>query len=95
MLPLVGLIATYVFWLNKKAKLLRREFVSDFEESELVHATHNRNLVYQVLMRRADSSVYEMRVVWTPEGRRENGKVYSDVDEDSIREFDANSFLQS
>lgn len=95
MLPLVGAIAKYIIWLNKKEKLVRKEFITEFEGSELVQAATNHNLIYNVLSRGPDESIDKMQVVWTPDGRYANGAIYENVDEIGVLKFDAIRFLRS
>jgi len=92
MLPLVGAITGYLFWVNKTEKLARNEFIAEFEGRELVQATTNHNLVYTVLTRGPDESIDKMQVVWTPDGRCANGAIYENIDEISVQQFDAIRF---
>lgn len=95
MLPLVGVIATYLIRLIKKEKLVRKEFIAEFGGDELVQASTNHNLIYNVLTRGPDASIDRMQVVWTPNGRCVNGKIYENVANSGIRKFDAIRFLRN
>lgn len=95
MLPLVGAIAKYLIWLNKKEQLVRKKFIAEFEGSELVLAATNHNLVYSVLTRGPEKGIDKMQVVWTPDGRCANGAIYENVDEISVQKFDAIRFLKT
>lgn len=95
MLPLVGAVAKYLSWLTKKEQLVRKEFITEFEGSELVLAATNHNLVYSVLTRGPEKGIDKMQVVWTPDGRCANGAIYENVDEISVQKFDAIRFLRT
>lgn len=92
-LPVVGLLAVYGIFLKKKKTLIRKDFIAGFEDSDLVRARINPDIIYQILSRRSDESIDKMQVVWAPDGRCTNGTIYEDVDEAGVLHFDADRFL--
>lgn len=94
MLPIVGAIAGYLKWLNSKEQHSRMQFCFDFDGHDLVQAANNRNLVYHVLQRSEDGSVKRMQIIWTPDGRQENGKICGDVVDSAALTFNETRFLK-
>ena len=95
MTPLFSLIGWYLLRFNKIQKKLRRDFVADFDGSELIQSKLNRNLVYHVLEREDRGNQVKVQVVWTPDGRKRDGKIYEIVAEMNLTKFDTVRFLNS
>lgn len=92
-LPIVGVIAGYLAILRRKQRQARKNFLDEFEGSELVRARYNPNILYKVLSRTPEGGIEKMQVVWSIKGRCRGGTIYEDVDEAGVSDFDADRFL--